>query len=81
MTLQAFYRRWSAMNDNLHPLRDTQDDSLVRLLFQRVRGVCGSSGDFGQAAESSAGGALVPTDAPGQADAGSNPKPDQEPIA
>ena len=57
------------MNDNLHPLRDTQDDSLVRLLFERVSGLCGGAGDLGQAVESSAGGAFVPTDAPGQADA------------
>ena len=69
------------MNDNLHPLRDKENDSLVRLLFQRVHGVCGGSGDISQAVESGAGGALVPTDTPGQADAGSNPKPDQEPIA
>ena len=56
------------MNDNLHPLREAQDDSLVRLLFQRVPGVCGSAGYIGQAVEAPTGNAPVPTDPPGQAD-------------
>ena len=69
------------MNDNLHPRHSQASDTLVRLLSNRVRGVCGSSSDISKAVESSAGGAFVPTDAPGQADAGSNPEPNQKPIA
>ena len=57
------------MNDNLHPLRDKENDSLVRLLFQRVSGVCGSAGDISKAVEATTGNAPVPTDSPGQADA------------
>ena len=57
------------MNDNLHPLRDKENDALVRLLFQRLPGVCGGIGDISKAVESSAGRAPIRTDAPGQADA------------
>ena len=69
------------MSDGLHPLREAQDDALVRLLFQRVCGVCGSSSDIGQAVESCTGSAPIRTDAPGQADAGSNPSGSKGPIA
>ena len=58
------------MSDDLHPLRDKENDSLVRLLSNRVRGLCGGVGDLSKTAKSSAGRASVPTDAPGQAGQG-----------
>lgn len=69
------------MNDDLHPLRDTQNNSLVRLIFNRVRGLCGGSGYIGKTAESSAGGAPVPADAAKEADAPTDSGCDQGPIA
>ena len=56
------------MNDNLHPLRDTQKNCMARL-HGYLLAMRGLTGDYSQAVKSSAGGAPVPTDAPGQADA------------
>ena len=69
------------MSDGLHPLREAQDDALVRLLFQRVCGVCGSSSDIGQAVEATTGNAPVPTDPPGQADESRDSGSSESPIA
>ena len=61
------------MND-LHTLRNEENDSLVRLLFQRVCGVCSGASDFSQTVESGTGSAPIRTDAAGQADTGSDIK-------
>ena len=68
------------MND-LPTLHSKASELLVWNLSNRVRDMRYGAGDISKAVESSAGRASVPTDAPGEADAGSNPIGNQEPIA
>ena len=58
------------MNDNLHSLHGTANDTLVRLLFERVSTMRSGSGHISQTAESSAGRPPVSSDAKGVAGQG-----------
>ena len=61
------------MNDNNMPsLHSKANELLVWNLSNRVRNLRGGIGQVSTAIEALAGGALVPVDAPGQADAGSD---------
>ena len=61
------------MNDNLPSLHSKANDSLVRLLSNRVRDMRGGAGDIGTPAEAPTGRASVPADAAGQVNAPANP--------
>ena len=67
------------MND-LPTLRDAKNNSMVRLLSNRVSAMCSGSGHIGQTAETLAGRPPVPADATKEADAPGNSGRDQEPI-
>ena len=57
------------MNDNLPTLHDKANNALVRLLSERVSGLCGSSGHIGQTAETLARRPPLPADAAKETDA------------
>ena len=60
------------MNDNLPTLHSKASELLVRNLSNRVSAMRCGIGHFSPPLQEFAGGALVPTDAPGEVDAGSD---------
>ena len=58
------------MNDTLQSLHGTANDALVRLLFERVRGLRSGPSDISQAAKALPGRPFVPANAPGLAGQG-----------
>ena len=58
------------MSDDMHTLHDQANNALVRLLSNRVRGLCGGVDYISPSAEALARGAPVPADAAKEAGQG-----------
>lgn len=69
------------MTDDLQQLHDQKNEAFVERLHTSLFAMCGGVCDSGQTVAKDAGAAFELPDAAGEADAGSDPEPDQGPIA